>query len=109
MIVTIDLDQLTELARLEALAHEPRTPGRRAAATLYVALTETRTIDAARRALSGFTASDVEADALDLMHRLAAEVTRDVLAGNPAREAAPPNGEHVDKHEPHQRPAELPR
>jgi hypothetical protein len=56
-------EQLAELARERAELHPPRTPKRRAAAALYVALADTRTPDAARRALA-FTGQPVRADAL---------------------------------------------
>lgn len=45
---------LADRARQLAGQHPPRTPERRAAAMVYVALTTTRTTDAARRALSTF-------------------------------------------------------
>ena len=44
------------------------------------ALTETSTIDGARRALAGFATEQVQADALELLHRLAAELAKDVPA-----------------------------
>ena len=72
MIVAVDLGQLAELARAEVHLHPPRTPGRRAAAALYVAITTTKTLDSARTALAGFAAPDVQADAIELLHRLAA-------------------------------------
>lgn len=76
MKVSVDLDALAEAARLEALAHEPRTPERRTAAALYTALTETRTLSAAKTALSGFAAPDTVSAALELLGRLAAEAAR---------------------------------
>lgn len=45
---------LADRARQLARQHPPRTPERRAAAVVYVALTTTRTTDAARRALGTF-------------------------------------------------------
>lgn len=54
MIVAVDLEQLAELARLEAQRHPARTPA----------------------ALAGFAAPDVQAAALELLHRLAAGRTR---------------------------------
>jgi hypothetical protein len=45
---------LTSRARQLAMQHPPRTPERRAAAAVYVALTTTKTTDAARRALGTF-------------------------------------------------------
>jgi hypothetical protein len=44
-------ERLAEMARERAEDHPPRTPERRAAAALYVALDTTRTPGAARRAL----------------------------------------------------------
>jgi hypothetical protein len=74
VIVSVDAGQLAEAARLEAGQHAPRTPARRAAAALYVALTDTGTVAAARRALASFATPEVQAAALELMHRLAAEL-----------------------------------
>lgn len=63
---------LAEFARLEALQHRPRTPGRRAAAALWAALVTTATVDAARSALGGFADPRAVADAGELLDRLAA-------------------------------------
>ena len=76
MIVSVDVAALTELARLEVERHPPRTPGRRAAAVLWDALADTGSIGAARHALAGFAAPDVEAAALELLGRLAAEAAQ---------------------------------
>jgi predicted short-subunit dehydrogenase-like oxidoreductase (DUF2520 family) len=76
MIITVDAIALADLARAEAERYPPRTPERRAAAALWVALTDTKSIDAARRALEGFAAPHVQADALELLGRLAAECAR---------------------------------
>jgi hypothetical protein len=73
-ISAADAATLAELARLEAEQHAPRTPERRAAAALWTAFITTRTIDGARAALPGFAAPDVQADALELLHRLAAQL-----------------------------------
>lgn len=70
MIVTVDAGQLAGLAAAEARQHPPRTPERRAAAALYVTLTETASIDAARRALPGFAAPETVTAALELLGRL---------------------------------------
>lgn len=77
MIVAVDLEQLAELACLEAESHEPRTPGRRAAAHLLTSLTEPRakTITGARNAIASFGDERTQADALALMHQLAAATT----------------------------------
>lgn len=75
--VTADADTLAELARLEAERHPPGTAERRAAAHLWAALITSPTVDAARRANGTFGAGNVQADALTLLHRLAAR-----LAGN---------------------------
>ena len=72
-VVSVDFARLVDLTRAEVLLHEPRTPGRRAAACLWVALTDTGSIDGAKHALSGFTALDTEAAALELLGRLARE------------------------------------
>ena len=74
MLISIDAEQLAELVLAEGQRHAPKTPQRRAAGALYVALTETSTIDGARRALAGFATEQVQADALELLHRLAAEL-----------------------------------
>jgi hypothetical protein len=63
---------LAELARERAERYPPRTPERRAAAALYVALTDTRTPDAARRALS-FAGQPIRGEALVLLRRLERE------------------------------------
>jgi hypothetical protein len=69
--ITVDQDAVTEVARLEALRHPPRTPDRRAAAHLWVALHTTSTAAAAKRALADFAPPQARADALALLHRLA--------------------------------------
>lgn len=66
-------EQLAELARARAERHPPRTPERRAAAALYIALADTRTLDAARRALSTFGTPQTRADATALLRSLQAE------------------------------------
>jgi hypothetical protein len=86
MIVTLDaasLPPLTEQVRAEAERHPARSPERRAAAALYVALTTTSSVDAARKALTGFTTPEVEADALALLHQLAAQTTAAIAAAAP--------------------------
>jgi hypothetical protein len=74
VIVTVDPGQLADLAHIEAKRHKPCTPERRVASALYVALTTTTSIDGAKRALAGFAAPDVEAAAIELLHRLAITV-----------------------------------
>jgi hypothetical protein len=94
VIVTIgaaDVATLAELARLEALAHEPQTPARRAASHLYYALTQppAKSAASAHTAIASFGADHVQADALKLLHQLAARLAdQDVPAGT-ARGAAP--------------------
>lgn len=61
---------LAEMARDRAGRYPPRTPERRAAAALYVALADTRTPDTARRALSTFGTPQTRADALALLREL---------------------------------------
>jgi hypothetical protein len=70
VIVAVDLEQLAELARLEAERHPARTPERRAAAALWVSLITTKTVDSARSALV-FAPLEVQADALRLLGQLA--------------------------------------
>jgi hypothetical protein len=72
VIIAADVGQLAERARLEAERHAPCTPARRAASALWVSLITTSTVDGARSALAGFAAPAVVADALELLHRLAA-------------------------------------
>jgi hypothetical protein len=76
VIVSVDPARLAEAARLEAGQHPHRSPERRAAAALYYALTDTGTIAAARRALASFATPEVERAAVELLHRLAAELAR---------------------------------
>lgn len=72
MIVDVDIAALTEQVRAEAEQHPARSPERRAAAALWTALITTKSVGAARSALAGFAAPDVLADAVELLHRLAA-------------------------------------
>jgi hypothetical protein len=65
-------EQLAESVRKRATRYPPRTPERRAAAALYAALADTRTLDGARRALS-FTSQPLRADALALLRILERE------------------------------------
>ena len=60
---------LADRARQLAEQHPPRTPERRAAAAVYVALTTTRTTEAARRAL-GFADPVTRAAAAKLLEEL---------------------------------------
>ena len=50
--------------------HPARTPGRRAAAALYVALATTKTPDSARRALGTIRDADTRAAAAELLGQL---------------------------------------
>lgn len=61
---------LADLAHAEAQAHAPRTPERRAAAWLWVILTETRTIRGARLALAAIPDPAARADAGRLLAKL---------------------------------------
>jgi hypothetical protein len=77
---------LAGLARAEAERHPPRTPERRAAAWVFVAASETKTVAAARRALS---------DCPDPSIRYAATVLLGQLAGQDAAKetsTCPPGG-----------------
>jgi hypothetical protein len=65
---------LAEAAVRLGRQHPPRTPGRRAGAAVYVALTTTRTTGAARRAL-GFADPVTRAAAATLLDELAREAT----------------------------------
>lgn len=73
MTADVDREQLVVLARIETHRFPPRTRERRAAASLAVALADTKTIDAAKRALATFTDPRTQADALDLLDRLTAQ------------------------------------
>jgi hypothetical protein len=74
VIVTVDLEQLAELALAEAELHPPRTPGRRAAARLYFALTVpiARSAAAAERAIASFGTTRTQQAAAELLDRLTA-------------------------------------
>jgi hypothetical protein len=63
-------EHLVELAREHTERYAPRTPERRAAAALYIALTTTKTPDAARRALATFGTPQTRADARGLLDQL---------------------------------------
>jgi hypothetical protein len=64
---------LADQAAALAERHEPRTPGRRAAAALHVALLTTSTTDGARRALGTLRDADTAAAALALLAELEQE------------------------------------
>ena len=55
--------------------HPPRTPGRRAAAAVYVALVTTKTTEAARKALATFTDAAGRAEARALLSQIEQEIT----------------------------------
>jgi hypothetical protein len=66
-------DLLADRARQLAESYPSRTSGRRAAAALYVALTTSRTLDAARRALNTFGDPHTRAAAAQLFDELQRE------------------------------------
>jgi hypothetical protein len=74
VIVADDLEQLAELAALEAERHAARTAGRRVASHLWVALTvpPAASLDAAHRAIRSFGDNQTQAAALELLERIAA-------------------------------------
>jgi hypothetical protein len=74
VIVTTTNAELAALARAEAGRHKARTPQRRAAAALWVALGDTRTLDAARRALDTFGTPADRDGALELLARITADL-----------------------------------
>jgi hypothetical protein len=57
----------------ESARHKARSAGRRAAGHLWVCLMTTTSAAAARRAIKTFGAPEVQADALELLDRLAKE------------------------------------
>jgi hypothetical protein len=72
VIVSVDAGQLAALAFAEAERHAARTPERRAACHAWSALITSPTAAAAKRAIATFGTERTQADALDLLHRLAA-------------------------------------
>ena len=66
-------DTLAARAADLAEAHPARTPGRRAAAALYIALATTKTPDSARRALGTLRDPDTRAAAAGLLGQLERE------------------------------------
>ena len=84
----------TLAARAADLAgqHEPRTPGRRAAAALHVALVTTRTPDAARRALATVRDPATRAAAITILDQLAepADAARTTACNPPAKSKEQP-------------------
>lgn len=68
----IDPD-LAEAVLAEAASHKLRSPGRRAAGQVWVALMTTSSTEAARRAIPTFGTKDVQRDALELFDRLSRE------------------------------------
>lgn len=74
-LAVVDVERLAGLARLEAERYPARSTGRRTASHLWVALTvpaAAKSLEGARRAIASFGGPEVQADALDLFHRLAA-------------------------------------
>ena len=67
--------QLAGLALAEADRLGQRTRERRAAVTLMVALEDTRSVDSARKAIAGFADPRTAIDALELLGRLATQLT----------------------------------
>ena len=65
---------LAALALAEAERHPPRTPQRRAAAWLWAILGDTRTLEAARRAIDEIPDQQVRSDATVLLRQLADHV-----------------------------------
>jgi hypothetical protein len=66
---------LVDLALAEAERLGQRTRERRAAAALMVALEDTRSVDSARKAIAGFADPRTAIDALELLGRLATQLT----------------------------------
>jgi hypothetical protein len=69
-VVPVTNKQLAEAARQAAEQHPARTPERRAAAALWVALGDTKTPSAARTALGTFADPQTTADATALLREL---------------------------------------
>lgn len=72
MNVAVDLEQLADAAFDEAQRHPPRSPGRRAASHLWVALTVPpgRSLAAVRNAIASFGTDATQAAALELLDSL---------------------------------------
>jgi hypothetical protein len=72
-MTAIDLGRLAGLAFAEAGLHPPRSPGRRAASHLAIALTipPAKTIAAARRAVESYGAEATQRAALALLDKFA--------------------------------------
>ncbi len=75
---------LAEAVLAEAASHKLRSPGRRAAGHLWVCLMTTRSAAEARNAVSTFGDKSVQADALQLLGRLAAQIATQTEQGQPA-------------------------
>jgi len=77
VIVAVDLDRVAERAFDEAQRHPARSAKRRAAGHLWIALTipPAKSVDAAKTAIASFGTPRNQADALALMHQLAAAAT----------------------------------
>lgn len=91
MIIDVDLGQLDELARAEAERHPARSPERRAASHLWVALTvpAAKSLASARTAIASFGDESTQADALALLHRLAAQTSAATAADAPTERRQP--------------------
>jgi hypothetical protein len=76
VIVAVNVDQLAALALAEAERHPARSHERRAASHLWVSLTvpPAKSVASARNAVASFGDERTQAAALDLLHRLAAQL-----------------------------------
>jgi hypothetical protein len=77
VIVAVDLEQLADAAFAEAERWPPRSPERRAASHLAIALTvpPAKTVAGARTAIATFGDERTQTQALNLLGRLAAQLT----------------------------------
>lgn len=89
--MTAAVEELADLARLEAGQHAPRSPERRAASHLYFALTEppAKSVASARNAIATFGDQRTQAGALALLGRLAAQTSAATTADAPAERRQP--------------------
>ena len=70
---------VAELAYAEVMASKPRTPERRAAVCLYISASvpPAKSLQAVRNAIGTFGADTVQADALELLDRLTAQLVHE--------------------------------
>lgn len=80
----VDPAALAEAVLDEGGRHKIRSPGRRAAGHLWVCLMTTTSPEAARRAIPTFGTPEVQADALELLGRLAAQLQTSARETSPA-------------------------